>query len=78
MCRVGCKTLTQLISQSDCILLCAAGGYVFRPNYIHAAEMVLRDFRAGLLGQFNLDVDLLKTDCIPSTIHSPVVGRTVA
>lgn len=54
------------------------GGYVFRPNYIHAAEMVLRDFRAGLLGQFNLDVDLLKTDCVASTTHNPAVGRTVA
>lgn len=35
---------------------------MFRPNFSCAAEMVLRDFRAGLLGCFNLDVDLLKND----------------
>jgi len=58
--------------------LYAAGGYVFRPNFVHAAEMVLREFRAGLLGQFNLDTDLLKTDCISNTMHNPAVGRSVA
>jgi len=51
-------------------VMSAAGGYVFRPNFNHAAEVVLRDFRAGLLGQFNLDIDLLKNE----DVHSPAVG----
>jgi len=51
---------------------------VFRPNFLHAAEIVLRDFRAGLLGQFNLDIDLLKTDCVSNTMHNPAAGRSVA
>ena len=51
---------------------------MFRPNFLHAAEIVLRDFRAGLLGQFNLDIDLLKTDCVSNTMHNPAAGRSVA
>ena len=36
-----------------------AGGYIYRPNFTQAAQIVLRDFRDGLLGKFNLDMDLL-------------------
>ena len=53
---------------------CAAGGYVFRPNFDSAAEKVLRDFRAGLLGRFNLDVDLLKKECVSHCGHNRDVG----
>jgi len=55
-------------------VLCAAGGYVFRPNFNHAADMVLRDFRAGLLGRFNLDIDLLQQDGVYDTVHTPVLS----
>jgi len=54
--------------------LCATGGgYTFRPNFHYSAEIVLRDFRAGLLGHFNLDIDLLKNDCGLNTMHDPNV-----
>ncbi|ELT91632.1 hypothetical protein CAPTEDRAFT_136843 [Capitella teleta] len=36
------------------------GGYMFMPNYIRAANIVLSDFRTGKLGKFNLDEDLLR------------------
>jgi len=51
---------------------------VFRPNFASAAELVLRDFRAGLLGQFNLDIDLLQTDYVSNTMNSSAVDRSVA
>jgi len=47
---------------------------VFRPNFDSAAEKVLRDFRAGLLGRFNLDVDLLKKGCVSHCGHNRDVG----
>jgi len=39
---------------------------MFRPHFNHAAEIVLRDFRAGLLGHFNLDIDFLTDDAAQS------------
>jgi len=54
--------------------LCAVGGYTFRPNFVHAAEIVLRHFREGLLGRFNLDTDLLKKDCVSDTMHNSAVA----
>jgi hypothetical protein len=38
----------------------AGAGYIFRPNYEHAASVALQDFRSGVLGRINLDVDLLE------------------
>lgn len=72
--------LTHIAKQRNLVkrLRSPNGGYVFRPNFLHAAEVVLRDFRAGLLGQFNLDIDLLKTDSVSSTMHNPAAGRSVA
>jgi len=39
---------------------------MFRPHFNRAAEIVLRDFRAGLLGQFNLDIEFLTDDAMQS------------
>ena len=50
---------------------------MFRPHYNHAAEIVLQNFRAGLLGHFNLDVDLLKNDCASKTVRDPAADRSV-
>lgn len=36
------------------------GGYIYKPNFTQVAQLVLRDFRSGLLGKFNLDMDLLQ------------------
>jgi len=54
-----------------------AGGYVFRPNFDGAANMVLRDFRSGVLGRFCLDIDLLKNDCITDDAQPPTLGVEV-
>ena len=38
------------------------GGYIYRPHFIRAAQIVLRAFREGQLGKFNLDIDTLCTE----------------
>jgi len=48
-----------------------------RPNFTHAAEVVLRHFRAGLLGHFNLDISLLDKDCDSDDAHNVDVDRSV-
>ena len=38
------------------------GGYVYRPHFIRAAQIVIREFREGHLGRFNLDTEILSRD----------------
>jgi len=39
---------------------------------------VLHDFRAGRLGQFNLDIDLLRNDCVSNTVRNSAVDVEAA
>jgi len=45
-----------LSSKKLCSVL---GGYVYRPHFIRAAQIVIHEFREGHLGKFNLDTEIL-------------------
>lgn len=72
--------LTHIAKQRSLVLKLRSpnGGHVFRPNFNHAAEIVLHDFRAGRLGQFNLDIDLLRNDCVSNTVRNSAVDVEAA
>lgn len=57
--------LTHVAKENNLILKTRSmsGGYVFRPHFSRAAELVLRDFRSGCLGKVNLDEDVIDLNC---------------